>query len=381
MRLTPYARLSQRLIETHVKRPPHPFKLTYVTTFWCNYKCKTCNIWHMKPKNELSTEEIEKFFKKNPNFLWVDHTGGEPWLRKDFVDVCKIVIDNCPDLLLLHFPTNGYLTRQIVEGAKEIVKSRPERLIITISTDGNEEVNDYVRGIEGGWKRQIETYKQLHEIEGVKVVLGMTLSGMNVDEFPRAFAAAKAECPWLTYRDFHVNIIHTSDHFFGNTELELKENVEKQKLIHAVNEYRDLRGFPLDPVSFLEHEYLRRVERYLETGVTPMRCHALRSSVFIDSWGQVFPCSIYDKQIGSLRDTDFDLTPIWESDLAKQVQQEIWEFQCPQCWTPCEAYQTILGNFFRPGSRPSLPLEDGHLAPSPEVKPEEKLVQIEVKGK
>jgi hypothetical protein len=26
------------------------------------------------------------------------------------------------------------------------------------------------------------------------------------------------------------------------------------------------------------------------------------------------------------------------------VQQEIWQGQCPQCWTACEAYQSILGN-------------------------------------
>ena len=29
---------------------------------------------------------------------------------------------------------------------------------------------------------------------------------------------------------------------------------------------------------------------------------------------------------------------------AKKLQAEIWEGQCPQCWTACEAYQTILGN-------------------------------------
>ena len=27
-----------------------------------------------------------------------------------------------------------------------------------------------------------------------------------------------------------------------------------------------------------------------------------------------------------------------------QVQGEIWQGQCPQCWTACEAYQSILGN-------------------------------------
>jgi radical SAM protein with 4Fe4S-binding SPASM domain len=109
-----------------------------------------------------------------------------------------------------------------------------------------------------------------------------------------------------------------------------------------------LRGTSLHPVNVLEREYLKRVRKYLETGKTPMRCHAMRSSCFIDSWGNVFPCTIYDKKIGSLRDVDYDLEKIWNSDEAARVQQEIWEYKCPQCWTPCEAYQSIMGNFLRP---------------------------------
>jgi MoaA/NifB/PqqE/SkfB family radical SAM enzyme len=90
------------------------------------------------------------------------------------------------------------------------------------------------------------------------------------------------------------------------------------------------------------------VRRYLETGETPMRCHALRSSCFVDSWGNVFPCTIYDKRIGNLRDSGYDLAAIWSTAAAAELQQEIWESQCPNCWTPCEAYQSILGNVLRP---------------------------------
>jgi radical SAM protein with 4Fe4S-binding SPASM domain len=79
-----------------------------------------------------------------------------------------------------------------------------------------------------------------------------------------------------------------------------------------------------------------------------MHCHALSASCFIDSWGNVFPCTIYNKKIGSLRDVDYDLNTLWHSEQAKQLQQEIWHDQCPQCWTPCEAYQSILGNALRP---------------------------------
>jgi hypothetical protein len=38
------------------------------------------------------------------------------------------------------------------------------------------------------------------------------------------------------------------------------------------------------------------------------------------------------------------LAPIWEALATNHLQREIWQGQCPQCWTACEAYQSILGN-------------------------------------
>ncbi len=73
-----------------------------------------------------------------------------------------------------------------------------------------------------------------------------------------------------------------------------------------------------------------------------------RSSCFVDSWGNVFPCTIYDHRLGSLRDVGYDLARIWNSEETRRIQAEIWDYRCPQCWTPCEAYQSIMGNFLRP---------------------------------
>ncbi len=348
MRIAPYAALAARAVEANFRRPTHPYKLTFCITFWCNYKCQTCNIWKMKPRDELSLDEIREFFHRSPRFLWVDLTGGEVWLRKDFVQVCEALTTECKNLVLLHFPTNGYLTDKIVAGTREIRKMAAERLIITVSTDGDEAMNDEIRGIEGGWRRQIETFRRLREIPGVQVVLGMTLSKKNVDHFPQAFAAAKREIPDLHYEDFHVNVVHESEHYLGNTDLGLRRSVDARALASAAEAYGRLRGPARHPVAFLERAYLKRVRRYLETGETPMRCHALRSSCFVDSWGNVYPCTIYDKKVGSLRESGYDLAAIWNTPAAAALQQEIWESQCPNCWTPCEAYQSILGNVLRP---------------------------------
>jgi hypothetical protein len=55
---------------------------------------------------------------------------------------------------------------------------------------------------------------------------------------------------------------------------------------------------------------------------------------------------MYDAKIASLRDFDYELSAIWELPRTLELQQQIWDYKCPQCWTPCEAYQTILGNLF-----------------------------------
>ena len=86
-----------------------------------------------------------------------------------------------------------------------------------------------------------------------------------------------------------------------------------------------------------------------------MPCHALRASCFIDPWGVVYPCITYSKPMGRLRDTGMRLEPIWNHAETAQVQREIWKGQCPQCWTACEAYQSILGNTLAVRRRP-LPL-------------------------
>jgi len=186
------------------------------------------------------------------------------------------------------------------------------------------------------------------------VVLGMTLSAANVDHYPVAFAAAQKEVPDLRHDEFHVNIVHESPHYLGNTDLGLRREASREKLAAAIEQYAHLRGIPRGPVGYLERTYLAHVRQYLETGKTPMRCHALSASCFIDSWGNVFPCTIYDRKIGSLRDVDYDLSRLWNTPEADALEREIFDYHCPQCWTPCEAYQSIMGNFVTRGRRARL---------------------------
>jgi len=223
---------------------------------------------------------------------------------------------------------------------------KPPKFIITVSLDGDEKTNDAIRGKAGGWKRQLETFKQLRTLSGVETVLGMTLSKHNAGLYKQTFEAAKKVVPDLNHRDFHVNIAHESSHYYHNAG-ELNEGGNQELIRKEVSEYQRSRGPVRSLVGFLEHQYLGKVQQYMSTGKTPVRCHSLKSSCFIDSWGNVYPCIIYDNKIANLRDYNYDLEKIWNLPETKRLQQEIWQGHCPNCWTPCEAYQSILGNLSR----------------------------------
>jgi radical SAM protein with 4Fe4S-binding SPASM domain len=325
-------------------------KVNLCVTYWCQYRCKTCNIWLRKPTDELTTGELLRFIEVNRDIQWLDVTGGEPFLREDLGEILEAAVRRWRGLVLLHFPTNGFLTDRIVSTAERIAALGGPRFIVTVSLDGDEALNDEVRGIKGGYRRQMETFKALRQIKGVEAVLGMTVSRYNAGRFNDTFEACRRDCPGLTIDEMHLNVAQVSSHYYGNAgDADMLAPAADVKAELAG--YRARRARPTSVAAWVEHSFLHHLDAYLDTGQTPMRCHSLRSSCFIDPWGTVYPCVTWEKRIGSLRDTGMDLAPVWHGAEALKVQQEIWHGDCPQCWTACEAYQSILGNLLRPSNR------------------------------
>lgn len=346
-----YAHILKNVLLSNFQRLPFPYKLTFAVTYRCIARCKTCNIWKKKNNNELSIDEIEQFFKRSNKFSWIDLTGGEPFLRNDFVSICEIILRYCNKMILLHFPTNGYLTEKIIHDTKMIRKLGSSfKIIVTVSIDGDEHLNNAIRGLKDGWQRQIETFRQLREIKQVEAVVGMTLSQYNFDKFETTYNSVKKIFPWLKPGDFHINLENYSEHYYDNKNTgsngadEINRDEINRAILQSVIQYKKMMGFPKSCRSLLEYIFLKGSYHYLQTGKTPLPCHALSSSCFIDPSGEVYPCIIFSQSLGNLRDCNYELNKIWNTELASSLQKEIWKLKCPQCWTGCDAYQTIMGN-------------------------------------
>lgn len=333
--------LAKNIVVSNFKRLSFPYKLTFVATYKCQSRCVYCKIWEKKPVGELTLDEIKDFFKKSNRFSWVDLTGGEVTLRNDYVDIANAIITNCKNLYYLHTPTNGLAPALIEKRVKEILELKPNKFVVTVSLDGPRELNDKLRGIEGDFDKVVDTVKRLKQIKqkNFKVVIGFTLSSTNKGTFQQMINQVREEIPEMQPDDFHMNVVHISGHYYDNIDT----NALNADLREDVKKYRESRKHKFTPIGFLEDQYLRLADRYLQTGKTPVTCQALAGSVFIDSFGYVYPCTIYSKKMANIKEIDYDLGTYWNTEFVKKLREEIEQGKCPHCWTPCEAYQSILG--------------------------------------
>jgi MoaA/NifB/PqqE/SkfB family radical SAM enzyme len=319
-----------------------PYKLTFSLTYRCNSRCQICGIWKNKNLNELSLEQIEGFFEKNDFFNWIDLTGGEVFLRDDLVRVCSAIILNCKNLALLHIPTNGILTKTIVAKTKKILELKPRRFIISVSLDGPPSVHDRLRGVRGNWQKAIKTFMELSKIKSksFEIFFGMTLFGENHSLIEETYQVLKKEIPWIERADIHFNLAHSS-FYYGNEKIDLGISRE---IIRSMDKYVSKRRYKISVVQLLEVKYQKLLLSFIEKNSCPLKCKSLSASLFLDPMGNIFPCAMWANKIGNLKDFKFDLTKVWGLKKVKRIRKEIADEKCPGCWTPCEAYQTILGN-------------------------------------
>lgn len=327
-----------------------PYQLNFAITYWCNSRCTFCKIWELRPENELTLEEIEKFVKKIPFIQWVRLTGGEPTLRKDYVDIVR-AFDKLP-LYVLTTPTNSIMPDDIYKKISQVLEFFDKKYVVTVSLDGDEQTHDRVRGITGNWDRAIRLYQKLRALKNdhknFNVFFGYTMYPENVGIFPKMFSDIKQIIPEITVNDFHVNIYQTSETYFHTAGTQLPDGYAAKaiKEIESVLELREKKGI----IGTIENRYLKMGIQYLQQGKTPLPCNIMDMSCFVDPWGNVFPCIIFNEKVGNLREADYDLRKILQSEKTRITKEKTEKLQCPNCWTPCEAHQLILSNWMKSGS-------------------------------
>jgi len=339
--------LAGAILGGNLRSPGLPYKVTFVATYHCNFRCEMCNIWQKKSVDEMTPDEVARFFRQWSQFRWVHLTGGELFMRRDLDDLVAAIQANCRSMFLLNFPTTGWFGDKTVSLVENTLARGVGRLMVTISLDGPRDLHDRLRGLPGSWDRAIETFRRLRAIRrrNFQTVIGLTLIPANASAVDDTLAAVRAVIPDFRRDELHLNVGHASGHYFDNEGYAL--DTRHADILRTIAAHRDHNGGGLHPVRFLEDRYQALVAAYYDTGKSPLPCTALSSSCFVDAYWNLFACSIWSEKVGNLRDNGFDLGALWRSDRRRDLRAAVEEERCSHCWTPCEAYPTILGNLVR----------------------------------
>ena len=339
---------------------PGPKKVraaNFAVTYLCNSQCRTCNIWKKynqntkAAENELTLEEIKSTF--NSKYLRqlenIGLTGGEPFLREDFVNLCGFFIEKYPDAGI-GIPTNAAEPDLIIKKLEKILDNfRPKNLSISVALDGIEETHDKLRGIHGNYENALRLIDMIKEkLPSVDLCIDFTIIPENYKDLLEVHNLSKNK-----NIGFGCQFGQISDCYYDNSEKRLKEFKwdegklgETEKLIEIIRkEMKNAKK--LDPFS--EYYFLNIID-FQRNQKRKINCYSGTHSFFLDPYGDVFPCIMLNRKIGNVKD-GFDR--IWMSDEVKQIRKFIKNKKCV-CWTPCEAFPSILrnlkvvfSNFFR----------------------------------
>ena len=343
-----FFKLTLDLIASRLGLLRTPFKYILVVTKSCNSRCKNCLIWTETVQNELSLEECGRIAKASPRLKWLNLTGGEITLRDDLVEIVKAFKFNCRDLEILNFTTNGIDAEKITDVVSQLKALDFLKFTVNVSLDGDQSTHDRLRGVKGNFESALRTYRCLKQI-GVDGFLSFTVYDSNYKSVESMLSEIQAIDPAITLHDFHFTTENLSTHFYGNTKLKTSlendaaKNDAKAALFHSVS--RQSRNRPNSFLNFgeiLRRRYHRLAVRYLATGKTPIKCQSLTNSVYISEIGELFPCVIWNRKLGSLRSSAYDVSSILENTSTAATKTLIKQKQCDNCWTPCEAYHSML---------------------------------------
>lgn len=319
-----------------------PVNLVLSLTYRCNSKCKTCNIWKKAPVKDLTPAEYQKIFKSiGKGYVGeVILTGGEPFLRKDIRGICSLITEELAPRAIV-IPTNGLLTTKIINDVKKITQDNPRtEIIVNLSIDEIEKLNDEIRGVANAWEKAMATYKKLRKLKrnNFSLKIHTVISQYNVRRIPEIYEAFKKLKP-----DGYITEIAEN-----RVELEnLKEKVtplpeEYAEAIDYILKKERVRGDLISRITLVFRQvYYEMVKKILREKKQIIPCKAGVVSAQISPEGKVWGCCIRADVLGNLREEDYNFMKIWRGAKAQQFRQKV---KAKKCFCPLAnvAYTNIL---------------------------------------
>jgi len=98
-----------------------PFLILFINSI-CNQTCEHCFYWrNLNRRDDLTVEELWSLSKDLGRIENLNPSGGEPFLRKEFGEICRFFIRN-NQVKQIYVPTNGSFAERTVRAIEEVLR-------------------------------------------------------------------------------------------------------------------------------------------------------------------------------------------------------------------------------------------------------------------
>ncbi len=312
--------------------PSKPLDVICEITYICNLACPTCFRWTSKPdEHELTTEEWKGVIRKLKAWLGtfnLTFTGGEPFLRKDLLDIFRFAADNS---IVVGVVSNGSLIDKTL--AREIVASGLDGLCLSLNSL-KRHIHNETRGTNGSFDEVMRAIENMKEVKkGMRLSLSTTVVRENIGELVDMVEWVKKTGLYGIHFQpiMPATLLPTYDkdgQFKKITVGKPYKNLLKREEViddKGVDEVFDRlvsmaeKGYPI--ISSVGH--LKEMAKYLKNPTDPQllekTCQVGVKNLNIDPFGNVRLCSIMEV-IGNMKDAPEE---IWRSTNASNQRENI----------------------------------------------------------
>ncbi len=316
--------------------PSPPFLILFINSI-CNMKCAHCFYWsNLNRRDDLTKEELFALSRSLGRIENLNLSGGEPFLRREFSDICRQFIRH-NKVRQIYVPTNGYYTEKTVRQIAETLREKKlELFAVELSLDGMPEFHDKFRVSPGSFEKAMQTYDALVELQArdprLRIHANSTATDINMDEIKSLTTYLFDRCPKMDHHNLAIIRGDRKDPSLQGPNIqqyrELYQYIRRLWLPRETSRY----GSIVEPM--LQWAKMRTVTE--QTQVIP--CRAGRISAVIYANGDVSVCELH-KPLGNLRQRSF--WEIWNSEEARELRKSIERKDC-YCTTEVFMWPSIV---------------------------------------
>lgn len=300
-----------------------PFLILFINSI-CNQTCEHCFYWRsLNSKDDLTVDELRALSDELGVVENLNLSGGEPFLRKEFGEICRFFIRN-NRVKQIYVPTNGSFTGKTISALEEVFREPDlELFAVELSLDGMPEFHDAFRGMKNAFARAMETYDALAELQKREPRLRIhsisTATATNMDQIRQLTAYLAERCPAMEHHNLAlIRGDRKNPSLEGPTLTEYRNLYRHVQAVWAKRE-EGRYGAIVEPL--LQYAKTRTAEQKRQ--VVPCRAGTLTGVVYAN--GDVSVCENHPP-IGNLRRNTF--RGIWNSPEARTLRSSIAAGDC-----------------------------------------------------